>query len=67
MYIDMVLGQLIIKAILIMTAFLMAIVIKQAVRSYLIRATSHLKPFAEFIGSLVGLGTFILILFAIIL
>ncbi len=67
MHIDNLFGALIIKAFFIMAANLIAIVVKQQVQSYLIRVISQPKPFAEFVGSLVGVGTFILILFSLIL
>jgi hypothetical protein len=66
MNVDQVFGGLIVKVILIMVAFLMAIVAKQQVQSYLIRATSHTRAFAEFAGSLVGVVLFVLIFFGLV-
>ncbi len=67
MNVDQVFGGLIVKVILIMVAYLMAIVAKQQVRSYLIRATSHTRSFAEFAASLVGVVLFVLIFFGVVI
>ncbi|MBP8285612.1 MAG: hypothetical protein KAX57_02095 [Rhodoferax sp.] len=67
MNVDQVFSGLIVKAILIMVAYLMAIVAKQQVQSYLIRATSHTRSFAVFAGSLVGVVLFVLIFFGVVI
>ena len=67
MNLDQVFSGLIVKVILIMVAYLMAIVAKQQVQSYLIRSTSHTRSFAEFAGSLVGVVLFVLIFFGVVL
>lgn len=67
MNVDQVFSGLIVKVILIMVACLMAIVAKQQVQSYLIRATSHTRSFAEFAGSLVGVLAFVLIFFGVVI
>ena len=67
MNVDQVFGGLIVKVILIMIAFVMAIVAKWQVQSYLIRATSHTRSFAEFAGSLIGVLTFVLVFFCVVI
>ena len=66
MSIDQLFIGLFVKVILIMVAYLIAIVAKQQVQSYLIRVTSHTRAFAEFAGSLVGVVLFVLIFFGLV-